>query len=284
MVTDFELRLNATATSTPDISLMNKIPASVDIDLNQPLSQKTLNEIEAFTAGLKSNERVKIEGQFGTKIIFIKYKESGIDQALRQIGNLIAKLKNVEAMNSVLIHNKLLRLNTKAEQVKTWAPEIKKIHAHISKKFHASEKISLSSSNFQSLIDPLTKKLSIPVFETLQDPPITQALKNLDFQFKKNPALSPEVAFLAETGEKLSDVADEVQAFFKFAKDQANKKAATDPNRKAVDFAKRWLALESRGQAHFMTHLFGDANFKAISMAASCLVAFVTPDAPGRNL
>ena len=147
---------------------MSKVSSSVSIDLRQSLTQENINEIEAFKAGLKPNERVSIDGTFGEKIVFRRYKESGIDQGLRQIGNLIAKFKDASKMNNIFIYNKLIKLNSKAEKFEKWEPEIKNIHTHVSKKFHASEKISLSSRNFQSLIDPLTKKMSIPVFETPQ--------------------------------------------------------------------------------------------------------------------
>ena len=254
---------------------MSKVSSSVSIDLRQPLTQKNINEIEAFKSGLKPNERVSIEGRFSHKIIFIKHKESTTDQVLRQIGNLIAKFKDASKMNNVFIHNKLINLNSKAGKVEKWAPEIKNIHAHVSKKFHASEKISLSSRNFQSLIDPLTKKLANPVFEELKNTEIKNVLKNLDFKFQRNPALSPEVAFMARDSEKLTDVAEEMQSFFNFAKDQANGKPAAYPNRKAVDFAERWMAFESGNKKSFMLHLFGDEKFKAISHAAAALLKFI---------
>jgi hypothetical protein len=254
---------------------MNKVLTSVSIDTIRPLTQENLNEIEAFKTSVKPNERIRIDGTYGPKIIFTRYKESGVDQGLRQIGNLISKFKNAAEMNNAFIHTQLLNLKKKAGKNKAWAPEINKIHAHISKKFHASEKISLTSSNFQSLIDPLTKKLLIPVFETLQTPATKEALKVLALKYERIPTRSEEVTFLSRSGEKLSDVAEEMRSFIGFVKDQAKGKSATYPDRKAVDFAERWMTFESGNQKSFMPHLFGDENFKSISHAAAALLKFI---------
>ncbi len=254
---------------------MNKVPTSVSIDTKRPLTQENLNEIEAFKASVKPNERIRIDGTYSSKIVFTRYKESGVDQGLRQIGNLISKFKNAAEMNNALIDIQLSKLKTKAGKDKTWTPEIEKIHAHISKKFHASEKISLSSSNFQSLIDPLTKKLLIPVFETLQTPTTKESLKNLALQYERISTLSVEVAFLSRSGEKLSDVSEEMRSFFGFVKDQAKGKSATYPDSKAVDFAKRWKACESGDNKSLMPIRFGVENCKAISQAADTLLKFI---------
>jgi hypothetical protein len=254
---------------------MNKVLTSVSIDTARPLTQENLNEIETFKSSVKPNERIRIDGTYGSKIIFTRYKESGVEQGLRQIGNLISKFKNIAEMNNALIHIQLLKLKTKAGKDKTWAPEIEKIHAHISKKFHASEKISLTSSNFQSLIDPLTKKLLIPLFETLQTSPTKEVLNNLALKYERIPTLSVEVAFLSGSGEKLSDVAEEMRSFFGFVKDQAEGKSATYPDRKAVDFAKRWKACESGTNKSFTPLRFGVENCKAISQATDTLLNFI---------
>jgi len=255
---------------------VNKFPTSVSLDTTRPLTQETLNEIEAFKASVKPNERIRIDGTYGSKIVFTRYKESGVDQGLRQIGNLIAKFKNAADMNSAFVHIQLSNLEKKAGKNNTWTSEIKKIHVHISKKFHASEKISLSSSNFQSLIDPLTKKLLIPVFETPQTSSTKEVLKNLALKYESIPAISVEVAFLSGSREKLSDVAEEMRSFFGFVKDQAKGKSTTYPDRKAVDFAKRWKACESGDNDSLMQIRFGGVeNCKAISQAVDTLVKFI---------
>jgi hypothetical protein len=81
---------------------VNKVPTSVSIDTKRPLTQENLNEIEAFKASVKPNERIRIDGTYSSKIVFTRYKESGVDQGLRQIGNLISKFRNAAEMNNAL--------------------------------------------------------------------------------------------------------------------------------------------------------------------------------------
>jgi hypothetical protein len=252
---------------------MNKIPNSVSIGLNQRLDQNKLNEINSFKTSLKPNERVRIGfGDTGNEVVFSRHTESNREKSLRQIGNLITKFKNSTAIN-----RNLILLNAKADHVKDWAPDLSSIHSHVSKKFHASEKISLSSSNFQSLINPLANELAVPNFEKLQKPEIKNELKNLRFQNNTNPTKSPEVTYMAGPGEKFTKVSDEFRSFFNFAKDQADGKGNTYRDKKAVDFASRWVSFQ-KNDADSMKLLFGEQKFNAISHAAAELLAFMTPD------
>lgn len=252
---------------------MNNIPYSVSIGLNKPLDQNKLDEIKSFKTSLKPNERVLIGfGDTGNEIIFSRYTESNREKGLRQIGNLITKFQN-----SMAINRNLILLNAKANHVKEWAPDLSNIHKHVSKKFHSSEKISLSSSNFQSLISPLANKLAVPAFEKLQDPSIKEALKNLSFKTPTRPTNSPEVTYMAGIGENLKKVSDEFRSFFKFANDQANGNGNVYNDQKAVDFANRWLSYQTN-DAEQIKFLFGEKKFNAISHAAIELLAFMTPD------
>lgn len=251
---------------------MSKIPYSVSIGLNQPLDQNKLNEIESFKTSLKPNERVRVGFGEGNEVIFSRYTESNREKGLRQIGNLITKFQNSTAIN-----RNLILLNAKANHVKNWAPDLSNIHTHVSKKFHASEKISLSSSNFQSLISPLANKMAVPAFQKLQEPSIKEALKNLSFKTPTRPTNSPEVTYMAGPGENLTKVSDEFRSFFNFANDQANGNGNIYRDKKAVDFANRWVSYQTN-DAENMKLLFGEKKFHAISHAAIELLAFMTPD------
>jgi len=253
---------------------MSNIPHSVRIGLNQPLDQHKLDEINSFKTSLKPNERVRIGFGEGNEVIFSRYTESNREKGLRQIGNLITKFQNSTAIN-----RNLILLNAKANHVKNWAPGLSNIHTHVSKKFHASEKISLSSSNFQLLISPLANKLALPAFENLQKPEIKKALENLNFKNKTNPSNSPEVTHMAGPGENLKKVSDEFRSFVNFANDQANGMGNTYQDTKAVDFAERWVSYQTN-DAENMKFLFGEHKFNAISHAAAELLAFMTPDKP----
>jgi hypothetical protein len=127
---------------------VNKVPTSVSIDTTRPLTQKNLNEIEAFKASVKPNERIRIDGTYGSKIIFTRYKESGVDQGLRQIGNLIAKFKNAAHMNSAFVHIQLSNLEKKAEKNNTWASEIKKFMYTFQKNFTPVKKFPSAQAIF----------------------------------------------------------------------------------------------------------------------------------------
>jgi hypothetical protein len=113
------------------------------------------------------------------------------------------------------------------------------------------------------------------VFETPQTSPTKEVLKNLALKYESIPAISVEVAFLSGSGEKLSDVAEEMHSFFGFVKDQANGKSATYPDSKAVDFAERWRACKSGANESLMPLRFGVENYKAISEATDTLLKFI---------
>ena len=253
---------------------------NVSLDLQEGPTQKNLDEINAFTNSLKSNERIKISSGPGVTLVFTRYKESFPEQGLRRIGNFINSFKAIRAFNNDQIHNAAINseiylLFRKANGAQHVMPELLKIHSHVSKKFHAGDQPSISAKNFQSQINPLTKKLSVPVFETLQTPSTKEALKNLALEYESIPAISVEVAFLSGSGEKLSDVAEEMRSFFGFVKDQANGKSATYPDSKAVDFAKRWKDCESEDNKPIMQLRFGVKNCEAISQAADTLLEFI---------
>lgn len=250
---------------------MRTVKDSVTLPLNGALNQAKLNEIESFRTGLKSNERVLIGFGEGNKIIFSRHTESSKEKSLRQIGNFLNRFKNNAGIN-----RSLNSLSAKADHIKNWAPEISHIHAHVSEKFHASHKISLSAHNFQALANSLSQKLAVPVFDNLNKDGIKESLKDLSFQNKTAPHSSPEVTYLARPGENLKQVSEEFSAFFKFAADQADGRAGLYPDQKAVAFAERLQKMPNDTHEN-LAHLFGKTKFEAISTAADELLKFVKP-------
>ena len=256
---------------------MNKIPQSLSIDLAQSLTQDKINDIKAFSTGLESNERIHIEFADGDNIVFSRQTESDKDKTLRQVGNLLGKIKNNAA-----IKRDLSSLMEKTKNGADWGPSISHIHAHVSKKFHVGQKITLSTRNFQSLINPITNKLVVPVFEKLKEPSIKLELNALNFKNKTDPSESPEVQYMSGPGEDPRKVADEFRSFFNFAKHQADGQDGNYRDSKALDFAKRWDNFKT-GDEKGLKGQFGEKKFDAISQAAAELLAFASPDKTQNN-
>lgn len=249
---------------------MNNIPQSLSIDLTQSLTQDKINEIKAFSAGLESNKRIHIGLTDGDTIVFSRQTEPNKEKKLRQVGNLLGKLKNNAA-----IKRDLSVLVGKTENGGDWGASISHIHAHVSKKFHVGQKITLSTSNFQSLIDPIANKLVVPVFDKLKEPSIKLELNALNFKNKTDPCESPEVQYMSGPGEDPRKVADEFRSFFNFAKHQAEGQSGNYRDSKALDFAKRWDSYKADDEKG-LKRLFGEKKFHAISQAAAELLAFAS--------
>jgi hypothetical protein len=253
---------------------------NVSLDLQEGPTQKNLDEINAFTNSLKSNERIKISSGPGVTLVFTRYKESFPEQGLRRIGNFIYTFKAIRAFNNDQIHNAAINseiypLFRKANGAQHVMPELLKIHSHVSKKFHASDQPSISAKNFQSLTKTLAQKLSVPVFKNLQDSDKKDYLSTLPSKFGDVSIDSPQVNFMKGKGESDQKIVDEFKAFFTFVDDQINQSAGVYPDWKAVDFANRWKDFQSLKKNELIDQFGGEKNFDAISSAAVELLSFV---------
>lgn len=257
-------------------------PKEVSIDLFHGPTQENLNEINAFTNSLKSNERIKISFGPGVTVVFTRYKESFPEQGLRRIGNFITSFKAIRAFNNHQINNTAINyeiylLDRKTAPYKNKIAELSNIHSHVSEKFHAGDQLSISAKKFQSLTKSLAQKLSVPVFDNLQDSKTKENLITLRSEIDEVSINSRQVNFMKGIGESPQKIVEEFEAFFTFVDDQVNENAGLYPDRKAVDFAQRWMDFQSLDKNGLIDQFGGEKNFDAISCAVAELLSVVNP-------
>ena len=197
-------------------------PPTVSIDRNA-LDQDALNELKTFQRGLGKNDRV-VTSYSGNTTIYTKLTESAAEKFNRKLDNFE---KNVKSAWSHV--SDLFSVKNQGD-----ASEVTK---NIKDMPTQKTPSSISVKQFNLNITPITNTCIIPVLDDLTDQ--RDNLKDLGRMICEM-NISYSLDFFSTGSQSLEK---EFSAFAQFAQAQGRGESVTHPNRDAINFANRWVAI-----------------------------------------
>lgn len=197
-------------------------PPTVSIDRNA-LDQDALNKLKTFQRGLGKNDRV-VTSYSGNTTIYTKLTESAAEKFNRKLDNFE---KNVKSAWSHV--SDLFSVKNQGD-----ASEVTK---NIKDMPTQKTPSSISVKQFNLNITPITNTCIIPVLDDLTDQ--RDNLKDLGRMICEM-NISYSLDFFSTGSQSLEK---EFSAFAQFAQAQGRGESVTHPNRDAINFANRWVAI-----------------------------------------
>lgn len=197
-------------------------PPTVSIDRNA-LDQDALNKLKTFQRGLGKNDRV-VTSYSGNTTIYTKLTGSAAEKFNRKLDNFE---KNVKSAWSHV--SDLFSVKNQGD-----ASEVTK---NIKDMPTQKTPSSISVKQFNLNITPITNTCIIPVLDDLTDQ--RDNLKDLGRMICEM-NISYSLDFFSTGSQSLEK---EFSAFAQFAQAQGRGESVTHPNRDAINFANRWVAI-----------------------------------------
>ncbi len=199
---------------------------TVTINRDQAPDQDALNELKTFQRGLGKNDRF-VTSCSGNTTIYTKLTESAAEKFNRKLDNFGKSVKSAWSHVSDLFSVKSQGTGSEAtKNVKDTTTQ--------------KSPSSISVKQFNLDITRITNTCNTPVLDDLTDQ--RDNLKDLGRMIcEMNTSYSLD--FFSTGSQSLEKVEKEFSAFAQFAQAQGRGESVTHPNRDAINFANRWVAI-----------------------------------------